>query len=243
MTPTILIFGDSWACGEWPESPALAAVHKGIEEYFRQSNYKVVNAARGGCSNSASVSLLNAELNKDAGSSDIFIWVQSDPIRNLRDSNFADLPNRILKANGLSNLIEELLDEDYASLNQIAEQHNINVFIIGGLSSVRTNLLDKYPHIKCLVRSWPELLLSNKSEYATVNWKNYDILDSDWTVDHLKLNTFNNCWLSHKCVDELDQMNSNRIIYKDPIFYPNGNHPNREGHWILFNYIKKELNL
>jgi hypothetical protein len=43
-------------------------------------------------------------------------------------------------------------------------------------------------------------------------------------------------------IDELHLLASYNVIYNDPIFYPDGAHPNREGHKILYKFIKNSLN-
>ena len=44
-------------------------------------------------------------------------------------------------------------------------------------------------------------------------------------------------------IDELHKLDSYKIIFNDPIFYPDGAHPNREGHKVLYDFIKEKLNL
>ena len=232
-TPRIFIGGDSWACGEWPEGPSLHTIHKGIEEYFVQDNYQVINTARGGASNQDSISLLFSTA--PVTPSDIIIWVQTDPIRNL---SFTELPIRLEQAGSIRQLMQELAIEDYQHLRQLANQYHCQVHCVGGLYSIQQELIAD--PVSCLVESWVRLLVP---DYACNNWANYAILDSNWTIDHLELGRFKDQLVVSCCIDEMLELESNRQVFKHPIFFPNGNHPNREGHRILYNYIKERLKL
>lgn len=223
--PKIFIGGDSWACGEWPEGPSLHASHKGLEEYFIQDGYSVINTARGGASNHDSVSLLSSAVKSFYSDNDIVIWVQTDPIRNVKQQ----LAKAVEQAGGIARLMRKLAQEDYARLDRLL----IPVHAVGGLYNIQLDLLP--PNVHCLAESWVRLLVPSWNEQA--------ILDSDWTVDDVQLSTFKDQELVKQCIDELIQMTSNRAVYNNTIFHPNGNHPNREGHRILYNYIKERLEL
>ena len=62
----ILLGGDSWACGEWarpegaPGHVPVEIVHRGIEQYFIDDGFGVVNTAEGGSSNKSAVERLAA---------------------------------------------------------------------------------------------------------------------------------------------------------------------------------------
>lgn len=224
--PKIFIGGDSWACGEWPEGPSLHAAHKGLEEYFKQDNYQVINTARGGASNHDSVSLLSSAVKTFYSNNDIVIWIQTDPIRNV---SLDQLPSAVEQAGGINPLMRQLAQKDYNRLDQLL----LPVYAIGGLYSIQQDLLP--PNVTCLIESWVGLLDSTWTESA--------ILDSNWTVDDLHLEIFKEQSLVKLCINELTQLTANRQVYNDPLFHPNGNHPNREGHRILYNYIKERLKL
>jgi hypothetical protein len=230
--PKIFIGGDSWACGEWPVGPSLHASHKGIEEYFSQDGYSVINTSRGGANNLHSISLLGSTTNDLYAKNDIIIWVQTDPIRRIK---LDQLPKHVEQAGGIVNLMRQLVKTDYSQLNHLTLKYNCPVYVIGGLYSIQQDLLARYPRVRCLVESWVALLVDGWTEQA--------ILDSPWTVDDLQLDTFKDQQLVSQCIDELMRMQRNRQVYENPIFHPNGNHPNREGHRILYNYIKERLEL
>lgn len=230
--PKIFIGGDSWACGEWPDGPSLHAVHQGVEAYFAEDGYTVINTARGGSSNKDSISLLASTTNELFALGDIIIWVQTDPIRNIA---FDQLSKQVEQAGGIVSLMRELVQQDYSRLNHLTLKYNCPVYAIGGLYSIQKDLLARYPRVQCLVESWIGLLVADWTESA--------LLDSTWTVDDLHLNTFKDQQLAGRCIDELTQLERNRSVYQNPIFHPNGNHPNREGHRILYNYIKERLEL
>jgi hypothetical protein len=239
--PKIFIGGDSWACGEWPAYESISVVHCGIEDYFIKDGHVVFNTARGGASNKHSISMLETELNNKFAVGDLIVWVQTDPIRNLRP--YDTISYQLEQAGGVLNLMKQILVEDYARLNTIAQRINNTIYLVGGLLSIQQDQLTEYPKLNCLVESWPKLLVGTKPEYTQPDWSRYSILDSDWKIDHIDFDSFKNTNMVREIVDELYVMNTNRRVYQDPIFYPNGTHPNREGHQILYNLIKEKLNL
>jgi hypothetical protein len=87
IRPKIFISGDSWGCGEWTyfTPPIMSTVaHKGLEQYFIDDNYTVFNSSKGGSSNEFSIVRLSKDLQEYYSSGDIILWIQSDPIRDLR---------------------------------------------------------------------------------------------------------------------------------------------------------------
>jgi hypothetical protein len=71
-------------------------------------------------------------------------------------------------------------------------------------------------------------------------WKIDDILINDWLTSPRSLPL--SMELSGKIIDKLLELDSSRLIIKNhPIFQPDKMHANREGHKILYNYIKEKL--
>ena len=88
----IFIGGDSWGCGEWTEQTVS---HKGVEQYFINDNYTVFNSSEGGSSNKFSIDRLDKDLRDYYISGDIIIWIQTDPIRDLRVEEQGEYGNNI----------------------------------------------------------------------------------------------------------------------------------------------------
>ena len=43
MKPMVLIVGDSWAGGEWDGGSPPQLLHCGLQQYFEETGYKVIN--------------------------------------------------------------------------------------------------------------------------------------------------------------------------------------------------------
>ena len=254
-TPSIFISGDSWGCGEWPSSKPHKIInknaileHRGLEQYFIEDNFLVFNSSVGGGSNNDSIQSLQFNLEKYFKNGDIILWVQTDPIRDLRP--YTDLTNQIKKENGIFALANKLLIENYTMLNDLAIKYNTHVHLIGGLSSIKPILVNNYNKLITLLLSWPQLLMQHKTEYFQIDYENFGEWGHDWSLDSINLSTLMNSGklpfdidFSGKIIDELHKLDSYKIIFNDPIFYPDGAHPNREGHKVLYDFIKEKLNL
>lgn len=244
--PTIFIAGDSWGCGEWNAHGKLN--HGGIEQYFTEAGYKVVNSSVGGYSNENSIYDLEKSLQSNTSNSKIILWIQTDPIRDLRP--FWKLPDNVTPwrsltaeikiANGFNQLSLNLLNDHYQSLNAIGKKYDTSIHLIGGKQDIVTDLLNKYNYLNALVPSWTHLLVGHISKYSHLFPKH---TMTDYTIDNIDLTAFDT-ELRHRVVNEMHRCNLCWQIYDEqPIFHPDGQHPNREGHKQLFDYIIKELNL
>ena len=254
-SPSIFISGDSWGCGEWPPPKHRKIInknatleHRGLEQYFIEDDFLVYNSSAAGASNNDSIQSLKYNLEKHFQSGDIVLWVQTDPIRDLRP--YTDLTNQIKKENGVFALANRVLIDNYSRLNDLAIKFNTNVHLIGGLSSINSTLIGNYNRLITLIVSWPQLLVSHKPEFSQIDYENYGEWGHDWSLDSINLSALMNSGklpfeidLAEKIIDELHKLVGYKIIFNDPIFYPDGGHPNREGHKILYDFIKKKLKI
>jgi hypothetical protein len=226
--PQIFIGGDSWGTGELPELK-----HKGLEQYFREDGYTVFNSSTRGASNRDSVGLLLESLKLNFKPDDLVFWIQTDPVRNLRP--YVDLPKELDQAGSLRRLMTQLLSKDYDRLHSIARRFDTKIYMIGGLTSLDVELLTARPRLHNLITSWVELLVS--TEYVGTDWRNFSICNSDYTIKNFGNN------LSKELVEELYAFDQNRRVFDNRLFHPDGFHPNREGHRMLYMSIKNNLNI
>jgi hypothetical protein len=254
--PKIFIGGDSWGCGEWPVPTKGKIIctkskleHKGLEQYLLEDDFVVYNSSVPDASNKLSILHLEKNLDDYFNNGDVVFWIQTDPIRNLRP--YTDLVDQIKKEKGPLALSDSLLFDDYKILNSLAIKHNTCIHLIGGLSSIQKKIIKNFNHLNTLVMSWPQLLVGHKPEYSQIDYCNLGQWGSDWSLDSINLSTLMNQGHEHlpfdidlvgQIIDELHLLASYNVIYNDPIFYPDGAHPNREGHKILYKFIKNSLN-
>ena len=237
--PKVFIGGDSWGCGEWVHSlvsgPHIS--HKGLEQYFLDSGYVVVNTAKGGSSNSKSIHRLDK---MNISDKDVVLWIQTDPMRNVDSMQIRE---GFRKFNSFIKFMEFLLYEDYKNLNAIGEKNNIKIHLIGGMTNVLENITSGFSNLNTLVQSWNHLLIGHIPEYS--EWKSHLYLGiMSRHIDDFSLDLYSQDE-KFKLVDEIDnaiwkKWNMHHALSD---VYPDGNHPTREGHKILFDYVVKELKL
>jgi hypothetical protein len=99
-----------------------------------------------------------------------------------------------------------------------------------------------YPELYRLVPSWINLLVGHMPEYQYTKDTDYGITMSDGGIKNVKLSQLNMS-ISGQVIKEFHQYDSNDFVFREDIFQPDGCHPNRHGHRILFEEIIKQLNL
>jgi hypothetical protein len=234
----ILISGDSWSCGEWgwenndPTTGKYCNLHKGIEQYFKNDNHKVTNVGIGGISNIVSTKLLNKKI---INNYDYILFFQTDPFRD------TDKYNKIGKfhlTQGIKDYLtfssdeflekqKDLLDKTYNKLNSF----NKKIYCMGGASKLDMDLIKKYPNLIPLIPAITELLCPD--------YKHPEIWVSAWK------NQISN--IQNRDLVELIMKNFNKQMMlkklNPKLFYPDGYHPNRYGHRIIYDYICRELHI
>ena len=252
MKPDIAIFGDSWGCGEWGQntSPGVLSIdqnkitHFGLEQYFTDLGHTVFNMSTPAGSNKNSIDKLTYFLSTQRHNL-VVLFIISDPTRNF-GPKYATFKQDIVDHNGLFEFKTKILYDDLKILNELGQQYNQVIQLIGALGSVPN--IDQYSNLSCLCRSWPELLVGDL--HPDIDFKFFGIWDQ-WLMDGEIINK----WLTpknlqqfdsafaDKLVQQLEQLDANRIIFEHQLFHPDKCHPNRDGHKILFNYIKEKLEL
>jgi hypothetical protein len=248
----IIILGDSWGCGEWPEIPiknvtdlSSSVSHKGLQQYFLENGHTVVNLSVGGGSNIATLERLKQH---GVDKTDTIFWIQTDPTRDLGQPQ-CEIAELLQDCHGsIIALRKKLLDNCYQQFNQI----DTKIYVIGGLQSIDLSCIKKYQNLIPLVVSWPELLVGNLDEYKHIDFAIFSGWNQHWTLKGQLINDcmnknnlpFNDVKTKEALVDEL--LLIGRIsdeVMQHELFYPDGAHPNRKGHKILFDYIKNKLKL
>ena len=235
----IFIGGDSWARGEHPKFE-----HMGLEEYFAEAGHTVINASVLGASNHDSIDILADHMRDQYQTGDLVLWVQTDPLRDFRGPppEFHRLIPGIQSAGGIYNLMQELLQNSYSKLDALGNKYATIIHAIGGLCSIGDTRLFRF--ISPTVVSWPQLLVGDISKYSNTDWSWFVIWCSDWTAQHLGIDPIvHDSQLAEKVIVEANELNKNRKIFLEKIFHPDGQHPNRDGHKILYNHLKERLKI
>ena len=256
VKPKIFICGLSWVRGEWsPTQPVI--IHKGLEQYFIDRGYTVINKSRPRSFHSQILDMLAQELESKYTDGDIIFFVQTDPMldvihpesvelgikRTVEQSvSLPKLTKKILDAGGLKNLIKLTQEQIYAKVDSIAKKYNTVIHCIGGSYNINTTIIEQFSNLNPIVPSWVNLLVGQYKEYHDlVNQPDFGIINT-WGMGYLDVSQFSP-ELAKQVDKEMSTLTANRVILNELIFHPDGNHPNREGHKMLFDYLVKELNL
>ena len=220
----ILIAGDSWGCGEWgwDSEGNYGLIHNGLE-HFLSIDHTVINVSKAGASNKETIELLNQYLTIDK-TVDLIFWFQTDPLRDARPYSFFN--QKILSFETLMELQLDLILSSYTRLNNL----KLPVCCLGGASTLQTEYFKHYSNLTPIVPSVTNLILGKSYDHPKI-----------WFSEWFKLikNQFDLASLN-KLYDEKLKQNQLLDNHRD-MFYPDGYHPNRIAHEILYNYLKKEL--
>lgn len=240
---TFLILGDSWSQGELEYKkfgPGHDILHKGVEQYLLDENHVVINHGILGGSNSQAFLKYNQFINH----ADFVIWFQTDPLRDV-SWNYERLFIEPLKQfKSIKSVFEYVIVKEYSKFNSIAAMRNQTVYVIGGFSVVIPEI-NKFSNLKTIIPNVSGLIDSS----TNFNYYGY-FIRYDWFVNIVeyckKQNIFDEDDLNKLKQEYIDMAEENcRIVdymRKNKKFYwPDGAHPNRDGHKIIFNKIKEEL--
>jgi hypothetical protein len=216
----ILIGGDSWGLGEWPQETN----HRGIWQYFEEDGHEVVIKALPGQSNKTSISHMCNYVN---GNYDYVFWFQSDSLRDLRP--YDDFGNTIKNYDDLITQSNIILDKNYKELN---DRSNCKIYCIGGCSKLNVELISEYKNLIPFIESLTELIL--------VDYKHPEIWHSDWInyVERLDESVIDFLLPNKMKQDSLSEVDEYREY-----FWPDGSHPNRYGHKVLYDFILKNCDI
>ena len=252
--PKIFVAGSSWARGEWdPDRPVV--LHPGLKQYFADAEYTVIDSSQARSYHSRVINFLNRKLNEHYVDGDIVIFIMADPLLDIimpelagmktkRHINVKSLPkftSLIEQAGGLINLIKQQQDSIYSQLDTIAKKYNTQIHCIGGTYNLNTNLSNKYSNLLPTLVSWINLLVGHYQEHFKTADPEFGI-SYTWGLNYIDLPTYTPKF-SEQVRQELELITDTTNIMQELIFHPDGLHPNREGHKILFDYLVKELNL
>jgi lysophospholipase L1-like esterase len=252
--PKIFVAGSSWARGEWaPNNPVVQ--HDGIKQYFTDAGYTVVDSSQARSYHSRVINRLDRKLGLYYTPGDIVIFIMADPLldlimpelaglrikRTLNHKNLPLLTESVQQHNGLINLIRYQQNQIYQQLDTVAKKHNAQIHCVGGTYNVNTNLLDAYSNLLPTVISWIHLLAGHFEEHPGTDNPEFGITYT-WGVNYINLGTYTPEF-AKQVREEFEIIADTTGIMKELIFHPDGLHPNRKGHKILFDYIVKELNL
>lgn len=236
----ILIAGDSWSCGEWGESPTTGkyeVIHKGLEHYIKNDNIDVTNIGLGGASNLDSVKSIELWLERFPGSVEKIFVFQTEYHRDFKFSRLDS--NELSGITKFSDVASRYIGRFYMRLSEIAVNNNCKIYIIGGASdTIWVDDMSLY-HPGCYIacQSLTNLICNNNHRISTPVFSWYDRHSAE-LISTLKKQLSN----TEEILEEIKKgFEREREVQTNPqYFYPDGVHPNRDGHKILYNFLKDQ---
>jgi hypothetical protein len=138
-------------------------------------------------------------------------------------------------------LKDKIVSRFYSRLSDIGQRFNKTIFIIGGASD--TIWLDKfsqeYPNTKIACQSLTNLIVNQTHRVDNPVLSFYHSRTTDLVSKFNKLYINKDFGL---VLDDIDQGSNrfNAFNANREFFWPDGRHPNRKGHKILFDFLSKE---
>ena len=218
-----LLAGDSWSQGEWYNNDVT---HKGLEQYILDSRHDVTNVGRGGIDNCEALYQVERALWPGI---DHLIFFHTDVLRSCLAIDLRlNLPMDMLKK--YQAWTADLLDRIKKN------NSNLKITVIGGCGKFNTESTSAWNYC---VPSLTELLVPGYSDtefWASQTWIRFinEHASGELSGEHksqiLKIEdaieSKKKCWLDNK-----------------DFFYPDGTHPNRHAHKLLFEHLTKLWNL
>jgi hypothetical protein len=237
----LLLVGDSWGCGEW-DLHCTSILHTGLEQYLLDDGHQVDNISYGGISNLDIVNRISGYLElPNKLLPNLILVFQTEYSRDYKHDkiqkdfgcdDWQDLTT-------VEDLTNKWVERFYFRLSEISSKFSIPIKIIGGCSDTFyfDNMSKDYPGCDIVCQSIVNLILTGDHRISTpiFSWytkkitelvkKLYEILPLT-SIDDLE--------------SKIDQGFKRECLLREcpEFFYPDGIHPNRFGHKILFDFLK-----
>lgn len=148
---------------------------------------------------------------------------------------------QIQQAGGLKNLVVKQQQEIYSKLNQTAQQYNTQIYCIGGTFNINQDVMSEFTNLVALVPSWIYLLLNHFSEHSRCQDQTFGVVHT-WDPAIIDFSMFNKEFKNLVSAEAAELIDNLKLFREDP-FQPDGIHPNKQAHRVLFDYLTKKLNL
>jgi len=145
----IAIAGDSWGCGEW-DLTNFRVLHTGLEQYFRDDGYEVINTSKGFINNWTALNRLESAL-ESVKQIDKIIWFVTCPTRGMTLTIDSD-PFQTAQEN---------LRFDFNRASKISEKFQCEILAIGGLCDIPDEFRSRHKTVRVLIPSVCSLFVEN----------------------------------------------------------------------------------
>ena len=237
----ILIAGDSWSAGEWQYiGNTHTVVHSGFAMHLMDKGLNVINLSKGGGSNYETCQRLENFLtfNPTVKIKQIIVcqteWHRDGIFYSQKDFEQ-------LFALGYEGIKNQWIGMFYRRLSYMSQKWSLPVYIIGGCSD--TIWIDQfeseYPGCKILCQSWTNLMMNYDSRIESPVFSQF-IINQDF-IEQIKQNT--GIGSINFLLKDIDAGSQRRQMIKDhpEYFEPDGIHPNRHAHELLYKHVLNSI--
>lgn len=237
-----VISGCSWSVGEWSED-CKRLQHGGLAHHMSDHGYNVINVGTSGSSNRESLLrvrnlLFNNPHLREYNNKEVIIfqteWTRDFAYMDPEDQHYYDQP---------ITLMHRVISRFYYDLSALATEFDLKIKVIGGAGdALAIDDFDTiYPGVQIVCQSLVNLLTRGSAEtndpvFSLFSYTNGTEKFLKLFKDHVKDHSQMEALLSE--VDRCQQR-ANQFVQHKEHFFPDGTHPNREAHKILYNFLKR----
>jgi hypothetical protein len=237
----ILIAGDSWGRGEW-NLECTTVLHSGLQHYLENDGYTVTNISKGGNSNLDTVDRLSHYLDHYSTQlPDLTLVFQTEYTRDFKhhamQQDFGSADFSHIKT--IDDLIGCWIERFYMRLSELSVRCQVPIFIIGGCSDTMAfdNMNLDYPGCTIACQSMVNLIIEG---CASISSPVFSWYNSDTEALVTKVRTVIDTKNADEILKEIDKGYERCCLLKEnpEYFYPDGKHPNKLAHRILYDYLQ-----
>ncbi len=242
MNSIVLLAGCSWACGEWkdhrtrnPWTPDVE--HHGLAQYLRQDGYSVINLGQPAASNQKNLNHIRAWQTQNINQqvSNVLIF-QTEYTRETTDDYLEDFAT----VTAAAELQQTWSHKFYQQLSKLSRQFGCPVTLIGGCSdTLDDDEVNKFPGLRIGCQSLVSLVLNQNPRVDTpvMSWYG-DIAEP--VVKKLKQKL--DAKELSKFLDMIDigHQRMDLVMKSREFFWPDGAHPNRLAHRVLYDHLTQQ---
>ena len=227
----ILICGDSWGCGEW-NVECTEVLHPGLEWHLKNAGHHVTNISRSGGSNLDTVNRLSLWLERFGDDKRYLIFVfQTEYTRDFKHNVDSDW-----NIDSVTQLSDQWIARFYMRLSDLAQKYQCDIKIIGGCSDTQwfDNMNLDHPGCEIACQSLTNLLIydNHRSNQPVFSWYDKNCVE---LLDKIKQH---GCDKAETLLVLQQGFEREDLLRSNPqLFFPDGKHPNRQGHKKLFEFL------
>lgn len=240
----IWVVGCSWGCGAWNKD-STGLLHGGVAQYLREDGHEVFNFSSGGLSNLDLVHRIRSLYGrKHIERPDMILVFQTEYSRDYKhDLMQHDWGSEDwVELYRVQDLVDRWLGRFYQRLSELAVQHSVPIKIIGGCGDgmIFNDMSQDYPGCEMVCQSATNLMITGCSDISEPIFSWYSGKKSSPLVERL-----------YRVLPKSELPELVRVLHEGFLreslcrehprtFWPDGVHPNQQGHFLLFEHLRSQ---